>query len=844
MKGKSIRILLALVLVLSFSLVTAVPAGAASTLNVTPYTLDGVNASTSVWSTAQKKTGSSSVLLTHTTEGAGSVYVDFVPLATETLATFQADITAATNDWTFEWSMASAGAVNGPQIELYFDDPDSTGFLEVTAVGLQGVTGSGISTFVKETLASGTLAGYGGWGEAGVSGSFFNWGPLTALSGIEAAVNGESDVTSASDWVLTRVRVELWESTTLAAHIDDIEIAGVTYYGLIQDAIDTAVASDTINVAAGTYSTETTWPIDVDKALTLQGVGVNSIIDPGTAGLGVFEISADNVTIDGFKLIQGTEATSGANPQEHLIWVHAEYSTISDNTILNKGGGTAGIFIGDRTASIPTGTGDTATWGYQVSTPLGHTIQDNIFRNANAGEGWGIYAYDLTDSLIKGNTFAGDSAPQSTPWTWNTSEGAHGTGIVIANATAGLATGSPGGGYVVIEDNTAQYIKYGWLSFVSSYPFNLSATDTGPGSMHEQSLDSTVDKVIVRNNTVSLVEQKPGGASWSTAVKFMGSKQGDGYGVGGAKLTIGSDNVTLTGNQFYDNDGGIEVTGENSYDANGGYDSGYAAVLDADNIVINYNLIYTMDNDGLENAALNNTVSNAGQGPKTVDARYNWWGDIYGPSHAGNPYTGSTSGVSVTNYVDYSSWMIHTVLASGWNIYSPPWAPNTATNTPDEALNIIGTDSANVASAYYFDSSAATPVWAVATSLTPLTAIYLDMTAAATIDVAFSQSYTAPPSRTMYQGWNLIGPAAYASMDVDEAIGDAYWGTGEANLVGWSHVESLAINQTATWTHLRGATIYAGASDNVLPTEGYWVYMVNQGTLGGFTYTPIAITTE
>ena len=273
MKGKSIRVLLALVLVLSFSLVTAVPASAgAVTLNVRPYTLyTGANG-TSVWSTAQANTGSSSVLLTHT-DNVGSVYVDFIPPAGETLGTFQADITGNTLDWSFWHFLQNLGSsTNGPQFELYFDDPTDSGWLEVTAVGLQNYTGTG--AWVKETLAGATLAGYGGWGEAGSGASFFNWGPLTALSGIEAAVEAEGNVTEASDWVLTRVRVELWEDIDQYVYIDDIEIAGVTYYGMIQDAIDVAdEGDDTIAVAAGTYVGN----LLIDENLTIAGTGTPTI---------------------------------------------------------------------------------------------------------------------------------------------------------------------------------------------------------------------------------------------------------------------------------------------------------------------------------------------------------------------------------------------------------------------------------------------------------------------------------------------------------------------------------------------------------------------------------------
>lgn len=40
------------------------------------------------------------------------------------------------------------------------------------------------------------------------------------------------------------------------AYVDDIEINGITYYGMIQDAVDTAADDDTIYVSPGTYNEE------------------------------------------------------------------------------------------------------------------------------------------------------------------------------------------------------------------------------------------------------------------------------------------------------------------------------------------------------------------------------------------------------------------------------------------------------------------------------------------------------------------------------------------------------------------------------------------------------------
>jgi len=143
--------------------------------------------------------------------------------------------------------------------------------------------------------------------------------------------------------------------------------------------------------------------------------------------------------------------------------------------------------------------------------------------------------------------------------------------------------------------------------------------------------------------------------------------------------------------------------------------------------------------------------------------------------------------------------------------------------------------------AYYFDSEASPQAWSSdITSLTPLQAYYVKMDAAATIDVYFSTSYNAPPSRVMYQGWNLVGPSELYDRLVDASLIDALHGTGvAADLWGYSKAISPPLHQTY-WTYLRDGV---EGTKNFIPTKGYWVYMVNQGNLAGFTSTPITIDT-
>lgn len=184
------------------------------------------------WSTAQKQAGNYSALLTKLgTDAERSTHLQLVPTAGLTLNDLQEAIDAATPEWSFYHYLASGdGVQNGPQFELRFEDPNSDGWLEVTCVPLQGYTGT--DAWVKETLAGADVCGFGGNTPDGSS--VFEWGPLTALSGLLAAVNAAWDAAEAGEvatnYLLTRVRVELWEALPArTAYIDTIVIDGVSY---------------------------------------------------------------------------------------------------------------------------------------------------------------------------------------------------------------------------------------------------------------------------------------------------------------------------------------------------------------------------------------------------------------------------------------------------------------------------------------------------------------------------------------------------------------------------------------------------------------------------------------
>jgi len=233
------------------------------------------------WSEPGYDDSPQSAKLLKTGSGAGgSTHVQFTPAAGTTLAVWQAAIT----DYAFRHNNQDIGAIaNWAQMEFKFEDPNSGGWAEVTAVALQSIVGTGL--WVLTTLAANTPSGYGGVGETGVS--FFDW-TLADLDTVEAQINLDGAVDNASDWLLTRIRIELWEPTPARyCYIGEVTIAGTSYtvtpggtapgmalgspfteVGYTEDGVTLEYTADTADIEVE----EETFPID--RVITKETVAV------------------------------------------------------------------------------------------------------------------------------------------------------------------------------------------------------------------------------------------------------------------------------------------------------------------------------------------------------------------------------------------------------------------------------------------------------------------------------------------------------------------------------------------------------------------------------------------
>lgn len=182
------------------------------------------------WVSDIKYAGSHSVKLSKGGSGnAGSTHLQLTPPAGITVDAFAiAAAAGGASKYSF-WHKCQNGVTgNYAQFEFRFEDPNSEAWLEYTVVAQQNKAGDGI--WAELDLSTDTpTGGYGGYGELGES--FFEWSTLIAIADLAATIEAAKEaVTDCGDWVLTRVRIEMWEPTpTRYMHIDSVTIHGTTY---------------------------------------------------------------------------------------------------------------------------------------------------------------------------------------------------------------------------------------------------------------------------------------------------------------------------------------------------------------------------------------------------------------------------------------------------------------------------------------------------------------------------------------------------------------------------------------------------------------------------------------
>lgn len=174
-------------------------------------------------------------------------------------------------------------------------------------------------------------------------------------------------------------------------YVDD---DGGVDYTKIQDAVDAASEGDTIFVYSGTYYEH----VKIDISIFLQGEDKEStIIDAGGSGDVIF-VSADNVEITGFSIIN-----SGPSWMESGIELNGiEQCIVTDNLVSNCFIGINAFITSDVT--IRMNSVSDSEFGIRVQASKRNTITRNTMQNNYRGMHLnGVYFNEITENNFINN---------------------------------------------------------------------------------------------------------------------------------------------------------------------------------------------------------------------------------------------------------------------------------------------------------------------------------------------------------------------------------------------------------------------------------------------------------
>ena len=179
------------------------------------------------------------------------------------------------------------------------------------------------------------------------------------------------------------------------------------------------------------------------------------------------------------------------------------------------------------------------------------------------------------------------------------------------------------------------------------------------------------------------------------------------------------------------------------------------------------------------------------------------------------------------NYIEY----LEIELCAGWNTFGTPMALADFCDTWGEFIVYNGLPVNPDTMSFYFDASA--QIWKIATAdyqLNPCESLYVNLLEPATV-IIMPSANPSISATAMYPGWNLISLASFTDMAAKDALTSIYNVTGD--LTGYVQVISPPLCQES-WLYIRDGEI----SPMMEIGKGYWVFMINGGTLAGFTFTP------
>ena len=163
------------------------------------------------------------------------------------------------------------------------------------------------------------------------------------------------------------------------------------YYDTVQEGIDASetLNGHTIKVEAGTYYEHVT----ISKSLKIIGENrANTTIDGSNAGTFVIHITANNVVLSGFTIQNSNIAPTPA------VRIDSSYNEIINNTIMNNGWGIYAFSVSDNTIQDNIITDN--VYGINLEWVTTHTVKNNTITNHQQA---GIYLRESRNNIFTNN---------------------------------------------------------------------------------------------------------------------------------------------------------------------------------------------------------------------------------------------------------------------------------------------------------------------------------------------------------------------------------------------------------------------------------------------------------
>ena len=305
------------------------------------------------------------------------------------------------------------------------------------------------------------------------------------------------------------------------------------------------------------------------------------------------------------------------------------------------------------------------------------------------------------------------------------------------------------------------------------------------------------------------------------------------YGIGGSgtltNITVERNSIKTFGTAVDFRSGAITATITNNTLSNNG-EGVYASGTPA--LTVNFNNI-TGNTAGVINDSL----------VRGVDATNNWWGNASGPVWAGMDYD-IAYGDTVSDYVDYQPWLLAEVvpdvmpttynftlaLKDGWTLASTD--KEVTTGTAWVGTDVLA-DTATIL-AYKYTAGTGYAQVTLATQLTSVDAYYIKTDGGGGIGIKYSTAQPGVVTKTLGEGWNIVSsavinnagavlsPLRYVQIGNQQGVGlTTVSSQGSYN----QFTDSFYVATFGDQSWVPGSLPPALTSITLNPYDGYWVYM-------------------